>query len=356
MLKSWKSPFKAFGSRGWGPVDGDADGPDRAPSANGSSQADASIVRLRNVMAELKVGDAEYDARNPALADDEQIGIADPVVRAAVAETPAASASSNGAASASNGAAASNGSASAASNGAVTAAPSNGAATSAPTNGVATAAPTNGAASAAAAGDEELSAAQKLIKEQRQAAEALLLEACMLEERLKGEAKIAQAAGECATARETVASALRLEQEAKNAARAVSERRTVAASERRDAENALTIARGEVKTAKTRVEELEQQLRDAKQAVEQAHSMVGLRETRVKECLAKEATAKRDGADITAQVVAAENARLEAEKEAKKAEERVATVKSGLADGTQDATGMSDVRALAEKLQSKLQR
>jgi hypothetical protein len=53
----------------------------------------------------------------------------------------------------------------------------------------------------------DLTAAQRLVAEQRKAAEALLLEACVLEDRLKSEAKAAQAAGEYAAAKAKVEAA-----------------------------------------------------------------------------------------------------------------------------------------------------
>jgi hypothetical protein len=370
MMKSWKSPFKAFGPRGWGPVDGDAASGEETSAPAPSSSADPSIVRLRNVMAELKVGDAQYDARKGGQASGDQIRISDPSEPAtpqASDQAPAAASNGQTAAASSNGSsngassngASSNGTSSngtgangAASNGVA----SNGAAASAHSNGAAssngTSAPSNGVAATPAAGpsEETLSAAQKLIREQRKAAEALLLEACVLEERLKGEAKVAQATGEYSAAREKAEAALRLEQQAKDAARAVSDQRTTVATERRDAENAVAAARGDVKTSKTRVVELEQQLRDAKQAAEQALSMVGLREARVKECIAKEATAKRDGSEATARVVACETARMEAEKLAAAAEERVAKIKGNRSDPASDLAGLDDVRALAERI------
>lgn len=314
MLKSWKSPFR----RGWGPVDSDVESSEEAALARGGpAKADPSIARLRSVMAELKVGDAEYDARQPG---EPMVSFA-PVVKDKDREKEPEARSAGTSPTVKNDA-----------------------------TEVQTAMPNDVPTAPAVPSDGALSAAQQMIAEQRKAAEALLLEAYALEERLKNEAKAAQVASEVTAARQKVSAALQLEQQAKEAARAAAETRSALATERREAENQIVTARGEAKAAKAQVEHLEQKLRDAKQVAEQALSMIGLHEAHVKECASKEVVVKREGAEATARVVAFENARVEAEKQAKAAEERAKAVTSELPEKTQDFSGINDVQSLAARI------
>lgn len=325
MLKSWKSPFRPF------------QGPLSRRDDESDEQSGSSIERLRNVMAELKVGDAEYDARNGALSPDDDARLP---ANAPAAQTKAGNASPVPSA-------------------AVLAAAKTWVQSPPPVpvaKPVAPAAPVVAAASATAqaASDpaatpvsEMMSAAQQLVAEQRKAAEALLLEAYVLEERLKSEAVSAQASETYAAAKAKADAATAAEAEAKELARLAAELRTAAANERRDAENQAVTARGEIKAAKSKIAELEQQLRDAKQVFEQTLQMVALRESRIKECTTKEAAAKRDAADTTQHVVACENARIAAVKDADAARTQLDGLKS---ESSQDLAGINDVRALAARI------
>lgn len=299
----------------------------------GDEQNGSSIERLRNVMADLKEGDAEYEARNGVQPQDDDSRLpadapaaqskapahANPVpspavvaAAKAVAQTPPQP----------------------------VAKPAAPAAPAQPPAAAAAPAPT-------APASEAMTAAQQLVAEQRKAAEALLLEAYVLEERLKSEAAAAQASEMYSTAKAKADAATAAEAEAKELARMAADLRTAAANERRDAENQVLTARGEVKAAKAKIGELEQQLRDAKQVLEQTLQMIALRESRIKECTTKEAAAKRDAADATTHVVACENARIAAVKEAEAAQTQVDSLKG---ETSQDLAGIGDVRALAARI------
>jgi hypothetical protein len=191
-------------------------------------------------------------------------------------------------------------------------------------------------ATPAAASDDPLTPAQRLLAEQRKAAEALLLEACALEERLKGEAKAAQAASECAAAKAKADGAAILEQQAKELAQASSERRAVLAAEREDAEKLVVATRADAEAARAQVAELEQRLLE--------------HEARAKEWAAKQAAAEHDAAEALARVVACQTERVAAEKEANAAEERAEALKNELAATTQSLAGIDDVQALAARI------
>lgn len=304
-MKSWKSPFRQIaGSLG------------RREEQDEQGQS-ASIARLRTVMAELKVGDAEYDARNPVTDEDVRVG---PVTTATAAKPAVA--------------------------------PKAAAPTPAPKPPVAAApapAPVPTAPqSAPPASDDPLAEAHRLIAEQRKAAEALLQEACALEDRLKTESVVSQAFEEVDEAQQALNAAASSEQQAKDAARIAAEQRGAIAAERRDAESQVVAARGDVKTAKAKVAELEQKLRDARQAVEQAISMVGLREARVKECLAKETVSKRDTTETNSRVLACESARLAAERKLEAARRRAAEMQSQ--SDSKGVPGIEGVHQLAARI------
>jgi hypothetical protein len=295
-MKSWKSPFRQIaGSLG------------RREEQDEEGQS-ASIARLRTVMAELKVGDAEYDARNPVTDEDVMVG---PVATATAAKPAAA-------------------------------------AVAPPPPAPPKSAATPAAPAPAPPSDDPLAEAHRLIAEQRKAAEALLREACALEDRLKTESVVSQAFEEVDEAQRALDAAAASEQQAKDAARVAAEQRGAIAAERRDAESQVVAARGEVKTAKAKVADLEQKLRDARQAVEQAISMVGLREARVKECLAKETASKRDTTETNSRVLACESARLAAERKLEAARRRAAEMQSQT--DLKAAPGIEGVQLLAARI------
>lgn len=174
----------------------------------------------------------------------------------------------------------------------------------------------------AAPNDEALNGAHRLILEQRKAAEALLSEVCALEEQLKSEAKVAQAAAEFAAAGEKAKAAGILEQQAKELAKSASDRHRALATERKDVE--------------MRIAELEKQL-----SVHQA---------RAKECAAEEAAAERKAAEAAERVAACQAASVVAQKEAKTAQDRVEALKKELPQPAQNLAGINEVQSLAVRI------
>jgi hypothetical protein len=167
-----------------------------------------------------------------------------------------------------------------------------------------------------------LDGAQRLIAEQRKAAEALLSEVCALEERLKGEAKAAQAAQAFTVANEKAKAAMILEQQAKELAASASESHRALVTERKNAE--------------TKIADLKQQL-------------IAL-EARSKECAAEEIVAERKAGDAKERIVACQSASVAAQKEAKAAEEHAAALKKELPESAQSLAGINEVQSLAARI------
>jgi hypothetical protein len=173
-----------------------------------------------------------------------------------------------------------------------------------------------------AASNGALDGAQRLIAEQRKAAEALLSEVCALEERLKGEAKAAQAAQAFTAANEKAKAAVLLEQQAKELAASASEGHRALATERKNAE--------------TKIADLKQQL--------------SALEARAKECAAEEVMAERKAGEAKERIVACQSASVAAQKEAKAAEEHAAALKKELPESAQSFAGIDEVQTLAAKI------
>jgi hypothetical protein len=178
--------------------------------------------------------------------------------------------------------------------------------------------------------DETMSQALRIIAEQRKAAEALLLEACALEDRLKSEAKLTGAASEYAAAREKAESAALAEQEAHHLAQASSEHHAAVATERRDLEALIAAEHAETEAFLAQIAQLEQQLKETQESAEQMFRALELHEALAKECLEKEAVAGHEAAEATARVVACQAERVAAEKEAVVARERADALKKAL--------------------------
>jgi hypothetical protein len=184
--------------------------------------------------------------------------------------------------------------------------------------------------------DDALKAAQQLMAEQRKAAEALLREVAVLEDRLKNEAQAAQAAIDFDGARVKVDKAALLEQQAKELAQTASERHGILATERKHAENLAANARADAKAMRTQLAELEQQLLQ--------------RESKASEALQRESVAEREATEAAERVMACQLATVAAEKEAKEAKERADALKKELPSTTQGFAGITDVQALAVRI------
>ncbi len=188
----------------------------------------------------------------------------------------------------------------------------------------------------APSGDGALQAAQQLMAEQRKAAEALLREVSVLEERLKNEAQAAQAAGEYTNLKAKVENAAILEQQAKELAQTASERHGVLATERKHAENLAANARADAKALRAQLAELEQLLLQ--------------REAKASEAAQRESVAEREAGEAAERVIACQLACVAAENEAKEARERAAALKKDLPSATQGFAGITDVQALAVRI------
>jgi hypothetical protein len=198
--------------------------------------------------------------------------------------------------------------------------------------------------------NEALTATLRLVVEQRKAAEALLLETCVLEERLKSEAKAGQAADEYAAAKAKVEAATIQEQQAKALARASSERRTALALELREAQVRVAETRPGAEAARAAVTALEQQLRDARGLAEQTLSLLEQHEANAKKCSEKLTAAEQKVEEAAARIAGWQDSRASAEMEAAAAGERAEALTKDLPDVVQPFAGMSDVQALAARI------
>lgn len=201
-----------------------------------------------------------------------------------------------------------------------------------------------------AASIEALTAAQRLVAEQRKAAEALLLEACALEERLKSEPKAAQAADEYAAAKAKVEAVTIQEQQAKALAQASSEHRISLTLKLREAEALVVETRLDAEAASAAVAALEHQLRDARRLAEQTLFLVERHEANAKKCSAKLTTAEHEAEEVAARLVRWQDARAAAENEAAAAGTRAEALRKHLPGTAQSLAGMSDAEALAARI------
>jgi hypothetical protein len=199
-------------------------------------------------------------------------------------------------------------------------------------------------------GADGLTEAQRLASEQRKAAEALLLEACVLEQRIAYEAKVEAAEGDYAKAKEKADNAAILEQQAKELAQASAERYVAVVSERKEAEQLVATCRSAADAARMQVATLEEQLREAQRFAEETLHTLRTQEQRIAEVVAREVTAEREASEAAGRVTACLAAREAAEKEAKAAQQRAEGVKQALPSETVDFAGMQDVRALAARI------
>ncbi|MEO6836469.1 MAG: hypothetical protein ABI231_11280 [Candidatus Tumulicola sp.] len=203
---------------------------------------------------------------------------------------------------------------------------------------------------APAASDQELTAAQRLVAEQRKAAEALLFEAYVLEERLKNEAQATEAVTQCKAAKEKAAALATQEQQAEQLARSASERHKTLAAKRLDADNLVAKTRADAEAAKNEIAQLQQRLRGTRLSAEQLLASISQHEKLAKECAEKEAAAQGEAAEATARVGACQAAWETAENESKAAQERADAFKGALPATTQNLAGINDVENLAARI------
>lgn len=196
--------------------------------------------------------------------------------------------------------------------------------------------------------DEATTEALRIIAEQRKAAEALLFEACALEDRLKNEANRAQAAAEYAAAQDKAQNAAIAERMANQVALTKRERHAALATERKDLEELMATKCAEREAARAKITELEQQLVEAQRSAEQIFSVVAVHEARAKECVEKQTAVEREATEAAVRVTACQAEREAAEMAAKAARERVEALKTE--SSTNDVAGIEEARTLAARI------
>jgi chromosome segregation ATPase len=193
----------------------------------------------------------------------------------------------------------------------------------------------------------EITEAQRLAAEQRKAAEALLLEACMLEKRAAAEATVERAVRECSAVKERAEKAALEEQQARSAASECSQRHAAVWKERKDAEDLTASSRAALDKVKAQIATLEQQLLEAKQTSEKAQAVHQTNAQHLADTREREAEAERVAADAATRVAEHKAARETAEDEVKTASEHVEQLKNDLAS---EPVEINDVRALAARI------
>ena len=180
--------------------------------------------------------------------------------------------------------------------------------------------------------DGLLTATQRLIVEERKAAEALLREVLAREERLTSEAEAAQAAHEYAAAKEKVQAVALLEQEAREMVRAALELHEASASERKVAEELVARGSAQAETARQMVAELEQRLRDAQQSAAEIAAALHGHKARAAEFAAIESAAHSEELEAAELASNCEATRTAAEEEAEAARERAQALQVACSD------------------------
>lgn len=184
--------------------------------------------------------------------------------------------------------------------------------------------------------EEALIGAQNLVAELHKAAQALVREVSVLEERLEGEAQAAHAARDYAAATKKVQSSAVLEQQANQLAQAASAHYSTSATERKNADELVVGARTETETVRTQLTKLEQWLDQC--------------EARATECAAQETAARSEAAEAAARVAACQAAYAAAEKEAQTAKERAESLTGKLPQAAPSSVGISEVQTLAARI------
>jgi chromosome segregation protein len=190
--------------------------------------------------------------------------------------------------------------------------------------------------------------AQEFVSKQREATEALLREVVELEERLKSEARAAEARSEWETCKATADSAASLVQQAEHEAAAASERHKAVAAECVEADQRVVAAREDAESVKAKLAELQQQLQETQIAFDEASSTLSQREAYAKESADKLNAAAHDVADASELVETRQAAWAAAEKEAQAAQEQFEQLKSELTP--QDVAAINSVHVLAARI------
>lgn len=195
--------------------------------------------------------------------------------------------------------------------------------------------------------DDAFTEALRVIADQRKAAEALLFEACALEDQLKDEAQIAQAVRASSVAKQESERATAEAEQAMVAALQKFDVRNALKTEREQLEQLLTAKRAEAEAAKAKVEELERALQQAKDSAGQISSAMSLHEAGANECADRERTAQMEEAHAVERMQACNASRDAAKAAAASAQERVDALKQSQSHRT---NGVEASQALAARI------
>lgn len=199
-----------------------------------------------------------------------------------------------------------------------------------------------------AAVDEAVNEALRVVADQRKAAEALLYEACALEDRLKDEVQIAQAVRASTAAKEECDRATADAEEAMVAALQKFDARNALQAEREQLEQLLAAKRTEADAAKAKIDELVRALEQAKESAEQIYSAVALHEARAKECADKERAAQTEETHAVERMQECNASRDAAKAAAASARERVEALKQTAS--SHRTNGLEASQALAARI------
>jgi hypothetical protein len=198
------------------------------------------------------------------------------------------------------------------------------------------------------AADEAMSEALRLVAEQRKAAEALLFEACVLEDQLKDEVQVANAERASTVAKAESDRAAAEAEQAMLVALQKCDVRNALQAERKQLEELLAAKRAEAEAAKAKVEELERALQEAKDSAGQIHSAMTLHEVRANECADKESAAVTEETHAVERMQVCNASRDAAQAAAESARERVETLKQTLS--ARRTNGLEASQALAARI------
>lgn len=202
--------------------------------------------------------------------------------------------------------------------------------------------------------DEAIDDALRLVADQRKAAEALLLEVCVLEDQLKDEVQVANAVRALSVAKVASDRAAVEAEEAMVAALQRFDVRNAMQAERKQLEERLTTKRAEAEAANAKIEELERALQEAKNSAGQIASAVALHEAQAKECADKECAALSEETNAVERMQACNASRDAAQAAAASAQERVEALKQTLSARRTNGLEASQVLAARIAEQVKL--
>jgi hypothetical protein len=202
-------------------------------------------------------------------------------------------------------------------------------------------------------GPDALSEALRLVTDQRKAAEALLFEAGVLEDRLKDEAQVVQAVRDCSAAKEEADRAAAEAEQAMLTALQKCDVRNAVQAERKELEQLLASKRSEAEAAQAKIAEIERALQEAKDCVTEKQSAVASHELRAKECADKESAAQVEETQAMERMQAINARRDTAQVEAAAAQERAEALKQTLS-ARRGSNGLEAVQTLAARISEQV--